>query len=371
MVAWGKRCVQEKWQCFTCHILMESWSAWASSQLGNPPVCPMASRAPLEECLPQVLPWLLAFVGLGDCLLQWLKQWGRGTEMLCCTVSLACEAPVKCCSLDPFKWWSFSWNVHCPRQKAVEAAAFSGRVMLCWRWGSSSTWRRPLLIFSLYGQGRISLGVGAMAAVLVQLELKATGVLAFPGEHRFAQAATADLEEAQVDDMWTGSPRVGAASESPQQTAVCLWPSQGTRQELTRNSVFSSLSSSLRWSLLWIRLFCSRRASEQEVSRSPIRQKTLSSITTVGTSAPSSSTMTLLKWVLAPQPLYYTHVPLVLTAVSLMLVSPQAGPLLAPWCICFPAPPVPGFCTSSPVSCCMQATKVHLAFPLKQILHLL
>lgn len=177
-------------------------------------------------------------------------------------------------------------------------------------------------------------------------------------------------------ETWSGSLRAGAASESPQQAAVCLWPSQGTRQELTRNSVFSSLSPSLRWSLLWIRLSCSRRASEQAVSRSPIRQKTLSSITTVGTSAPSSSTMTLLKWVLAPQPLYCVHVPLVLTPVSLMLVSPQAGPLqarakgtlLAPWCICFPAPPVPGFCTTSPMSCCMQATKVHLAFPLEQML---
>lgn len=127
------------------------------------------------------------------------------------------------------------------------------------------------------------------------------------------------------------------------------------KRELTRNSLFSSLSPSLRWSLLWIRLSCSRRASEQAVSRSPIRQKTLSSITTVETSAPSSSTMTLLKWVLPLQPLYYTHLLVVLTPVTLVLVSPQAGPfwvsprLLAPWHICFPEPPVPGVrITSTP-----------------------
>lgn len=129
----------------------------------------------------------------------------------------------------------------------------------------------------------------------------------------------------------------------------------GWKENLPGTLSFPPFSSSLRWSLLWIRLSCSRRASEQAVSRSPIRQKTLSSITTVGTSAPSSSTMTLLKWVLPLQPSYYTHLPVMLTPVTRVLVSPQAGPfwmrargmLLAPWHIRFLEPSVPEVCSTS------------------------
>lgn len=129
----------------------------------------------------------------------------------------------------------------------------------------------------------------------------------------------------------------------------------GWKENLPGPLSFPPFSPYLRWSLLWIRLSCSRRASEQAVSRSPIRQKTLSSITTVGTSAPSSWTMTPLKWVLPLQPLSYTHLPVALTPVASVLVSPQAGPfwvrargmLLAPWHICFPEPSVPVVCTTS------------------------
>lgn len=125
----------------------------------------------------------------------------------------------------------------------------------------------------------------------------------------------------------------------------------GWKENLQGTLSFPPFSPSLRWSLLWIRLSCSRRASEQGVSRSPLRQKTLSSITTVGTSAPSSSTMTLLKWVLPLQPLFCTHV--VLTPLTRVFTSPQAGPFwargmwLAPWYVCFPEPSVPGVCTAS------------------------
>lgn len=129
----------------------------------------------------------------------------------------------------------------------------------------------------------------------------------------------------------------------------------GWKENLPGPLSFPPFSPSLRWSLLWIRLSCSRRASEQAVSRSPIRQKTLSSITTVGTSDPSSWTMTPLKWVLPLQPLSYTHLPVALTPVASVLVSPLAGPfwvrargmLLALWHICFPEPSVPGVCTTS------------------------
>lgn len=55
------------------------------------------------------------------------------------------------------------------------------------------------------------------------------------------QIAT-DLEEAWVGEMWIRVLRVGAVLASSQRSAVCLWPPQGARQELTRNSVFSSLS---------------------------------------------------------------------------------------------------------------------------------
>lgn len=58
-----------------------------------------------------------------------------------------------------------------------------------------------------------------------------------------------------------------------------------------------------RWSLLWIRLSCSRRISEQAVYRFRTIQRTLSSITTVETSTPSSSIMILLKWVVSPHSL--------------------------------------------------------------------
>lgn len=82
---------------------------------------------------------------------------------------------------------------------------------------------------------------------------------------------------------------------------------------------------------------------------------------------------------LATAALYYAHVPVALIPVSLTLVSSQVGPLqvrakgtlLAFWCICFPAPPVPGVCTTSPLSCCTQAAKAHLAFAFGRVLCLL
>ena len=183
----------------------------ASKQFRAPPVCPLASHAHLGELLPQVLPWLPAFPGLGSCLLHWLELWRRGAEVL--HRLFGSRGPCQVL-LQTGLWCPLSGG-HLPE------------VCIAWAGGGrSAPWESHAVLEAGGGQQHLEeasaeplafWSMGAVAATLVQLEAKGRGVLACPGER---WGGGSQLGESS-GPPWGRCPQTSPAGRACRPSPVC------------------------------------------------------------------------------------------------------------------------------------------------------